>query len=64
MTNQFKCRANNSGYCSMWLRECVGADNCKQGYCPYCIHSAISPKECSICNDCEHFEWKRENYVE
>lgn len=65
MENKFKCKAkDSSGYCTMWLRKCVGNQNCNQGYCPYCINAAISPKEESICNTCSQFEWKKENYIE
>ena len=60
----FKCKAEESGYCQRWLRECVGGENCAQGYCPYCEYGGISPKEKSICDDCEKFQWKKENYIE
>ena len=62
--NNFKCRANNGGYCDFWLRECVGQNNCEQGKCPYCINSGISPKIESICTECEQFDWKKKNYIE
>ena len=65
-TNYFKCKARDqSGYCKMWLRECVGGENCNQGNCAYCIHAAISPKiKESICTKCTGFDFKKGNYTE
>lgn len=62
MENNFKCRANKAGYCNLWLRDCVGGENCKQGYCAYCIYS--SPKTRTECEKCKQYDWKKENYVE
>lgn len=65
MDNLFKCKAKTeTGYCNMWLRACVGGENCKQGNCAYCINAALSPKIESICNKCNQFEWKKQNYQE
>lgn len=63
MKNNFKCKANNDGYCDMWLRSCVGVDNCQQGTCPYCVHAGISPTE-TICTECKQGQWKKENYID
>ena len=62
--NSFRCKAEESGYCNMWLRACVGGENCAQGCCPYCVYAGISPAEKSICNECEKYSWKKENYRE
>ena len=64
--NYFKCRARtNDGYCQLWLRNCVGKENCKQSDCAYCIKASINPNiEDSICTICTQFNFKKENYIE
>lgn len=64
--NYFECNARSTtGYCKLWIRECVEGENCKQGYCAYCKNAAISPKcEDSICTKCSQFDFKKENYIE
>lgn len=64
--NNFKCKAEKSGYCNQWLRECVSWNNCNlENYgapCPGCI--ASSPLEHEKCNGCEYKKWKQENYCD
>ena len=57
-TNYFQCKFRSAtGYCKMWMMQCVGGE--------YCEHAAISPKiEDSICIKCSGFDFKKENYVE
>lgn len=61
----FICKANHSGYCKQWLRECVSWNNCNLGSygspCPGCNFS--SPLERNECKSCEYFSWKKENYI-
>ncbi len=64
MKDNFKCKANDNGYCKQWLRTCVGWKNCNlKRYgspCAGCI--ASSPLENEQCKECNHMSWKRENY--
>lgn len=33
MATNFKCKADDNGYCRQWLRSCVGWENCNlKGY--------------------------------
>ena len=66
LKNYFECNARNeNGYCKLWLRQCVGGENCKQGYCAYCKYASISPKiEDSTCTKCNQFDFKKQNYIE
>ena len=65
MATNFKCKADDNGYCRQWLRSCVGWENCNlKGYgapCPGC--TASSPVEDEQCRDCDHMSWKRNNYI-
>lgn len=63
MKNNFKCKSDDKNYCKLWLRQCVGAENCKQALCPYCVNGGISPTK-RICVECKHGEWKKDNYIE
>lgn len=65
--DKFFCRANDNGYCKMWVREtccdsCLVKEDCP---CAYCKSGSISPKhEENPCAHCIHFNFKISNYVE
>lgn len=60
--NAFKCKHSEDGYCNLWLRECVSQGACKQGNCAHCVNGAIPPQVHSVCDDCNLYTWKKENY--
>lgn len=64
--DNFKCKAETMRYCARWLRECVSWNNCSlNAYgspCPGCLYA--SPLNREECQQCEHFDWKKENYQE
>lgn len=66
LQDNFKCRAEVSGSCKQWLRECVAWENCQlKSYgapCPNCV--ASSPLEHQQCNGCMYQKWKKDNYCE
>ena len=66
MTNHFKCKAEEAGYCNQWLRSCVSWNNCNLARygapSPGC--NASSPLDREECNGCEWQSWKKENYVD
>ena len=66
MVDNFKCKANNGGYCKQWLRDCVGWEHCNlKSYgapCPGC--HASSPLTHKQCEDCNYKKWKHDNYID
>lgn len=64
--DNFKCRAESIDYCNIWLRPCVGWENCELGGygapCSRCV--ASSPLQHERCKNCIHKDWKDANYIE
>ena len=66
ISNKFRCKAEESGYCNQWLRQCVSWENCNfKSYgapCPGCV--ASSPLKHEQCNGCKYQKWKKDNYCD